>query len=168
VKYFYDTEFYEDGERIHLISIGIVAEDGRELYLENTDFDPDIVPTGHFLVDNVFPWLYNTPNVLVPKDEIAELVKEFVLAVEGPHELWAYYADYDHVVLAQLYGAMSLMPKGFPWFTLDLKQVMFMNRAMIDDQIIVNPPPVQEGVEHHALADARWNRDLYKWLEEME
>lgn len=168
MKYFYDTEFYEDGERIHLISIGIVAEDGRELYLENADFDPGIVPEGHFLVENVFPWLYDSDIYLVSKAEIARLVQLFILEAEGPHELWGYYSDYDHVVLAQLFGRMVDMPEGIPWFTLDLKQVMFMNRDMIDDQIIVNPPPVQEGVEHHALADARWNRDVHKWLEEME
>lgn len=168
MKYFYDTEFYEDGERIHLISIGIVAEDGRELYLENSDFDPGIVPEGHWIVENVFPWLYDTIGALVPKDDIAELVKEFILEGDGLHELWGYYSDYDHVVLAQLYGRMVDMPKGFPWFTLDLKQCMFMSRGMIDDQIVVNPVPVQAGVEHHALADARWNRDVYKWLEEME
>src|SRR4051812_11038169 len=32
MKYFYDTEFLEDGQTIELISIGIVAEDGREYY----------------------------------------------------------------------------------------------------------------------------------------
>ena len=32
MRYFYDTEFLEDGETIDLISIGIVAEDGREYY----------------------------------------------------------------------------------------------------------------------------------------
>ncbi len=31
MRYFLDTEFYEDGKTIDLISIGIVAEDGREL-----------------------------------------------------------------------------------------------------------------------------------------
>jgi hypothetical protein len=29
MKYFYGTEFIEDGKTIDLISIGIVAEDGR-------------------------------------------------------------------------------------------------------------------------------------------
>lgn len=32
MKYFLDTEFHEDGKTIDLISIGIVAEDGREYY----------------------------------------------------------------------------------------------------------------------------------------
>ena len=39
MKYFFDTEFIEDGKTIDLISIGIVAEDGRELYLLNYDCD---------------------------------------------------------------------------------------------------------------------------------
>lgn len=159
VKYFYDTEFYEDGERIHLISIGIVAEDGRELYLENADFDPGIVPEGHFLVENVFPWLYDSDIYLVSKAEIARLVQLFILAVEGPHELWGYYSDYDHVVLAQLFGRMIDMPEGIPWFTMDLKQEMTRLRIK-GDQV-----PAQEGVEHHALADARWNKVVYDHLQ---
>ena len=39
MKYFLDTEFIEDGKTIDLISIGIVSEDGRELYCENSDCD---------------------------------------------------------------------------------------------------------------------------------
>jgi hypothetical protein len=35
MKYWYDCEFLEDGRTIDLISIGIVAEDDRELYLVN-------------------------------------------------------------------------------------------------------------------------------------
>jgi 3' exoribonuclease, RNase T-like len=37
VKIFYDTEFIEDGRTIDLISIGMVAEDGREYYAVNRD-----------------------------------------------------------------------------------------------------------------------------------
>lgn len=39
MKYFYDTEFIEDGHTIDLISIGIVAEDGRMYYAVSTEFD---------------------------------------------------------------------------------------------------------------------------------
>src|SRR5712675_2913217 len=37
MRYFFDTEFYEDGKTIDLISIGIVAEDGREFYAVSQD-----------------------------------------------------------------------------------------------------------------------------------
>lgn len=36
-KYFLDTEFIEDGKTIDLISIGLVCEDGRTLYLQNAE-----------------------------------------------------------------------------------------------------------------------------------
>ena len=40
VRYFYDTEFIDDGRTIELISIGVAAEDGREYYAVSTEFDP--------------------------------------------------------------------------------------------------------------------------------
>ena len=39
MRYFYDTEFIENGSTIDLVSIGIVAEDGREYYAVSTDAD---------------------------------------------------------------------------------------------------------------------------------
>ena len=39
MRFFYDTEFIEDGATIELVSIGIVAEDGREYYAVSTDAD---------------------------------------------------------------------------------------------------------------------------------
>ena len=40
MQYFYDTEFIDNGRHIDLISIGIVAADGREFYSVSTEFDP--------------------------------------------------------------------------------------------------------------------------------
>ena len=40
MKFFYDTEFIEDGTTIDLISVGVVGEDGREFYAVSTEFDP--------------------------------------------------------------------------------------------------------------------------------
>lgn len=37
-RVYYDTEFLEDGATIELISIGLVADDGREYYAVNRDF----------------------------------------------------------------------------------------------------------------------------------
>jgi hypothetical protein len=45
VKYFYDCEFLEDGKTIDFISIGIVAEDGREFYAVSNEFDTRRVAT---------------------------------------------------------------------------------------------------------------------------
>jgi 3' exoribonuclease, RNase T-like len=39
VKYWIDTEFIEGPYTIDLISIGVVAEDGREFYAESNEVD---------------------------------------------------------------------------------------------------------------------------------
>ena len=49
--FYLDTEFIEDGKTIDLVSIGIVAEDGRELYLENSECDYSRAST--WVMDNV-------------------------------------------------------------------------------------------------------------------
>ena len=41
MKYFYDTEFIDNGRTIELISIGVAAEDGREYYAISTEFNPE-------------------------------------------------------------------------------------------------------------------------------
>ena len=41
MRFFYDCEFIEDGTTIELVSLGMVAEDGRELYVVSTEFDPE-------------------------------------------------------------------------------------------------------------------------------
>lgn len=151
MRYFLDTEFIEDGFMITLISIGIVAEDGRELYLESTQ-----VPwhrANDWVNQNVRPQLLNTPEVLRSEAQIAAEVVEFV--GKSP-EFWAYYADYDWVVVCQLYGRMIDLPPSWPMFCLDLKQELYLNGNM--------KPPRQEGVVHNALEDARWNKQTYDWL----
>ena len=41
MRYFYDTEFIDNGRTIELISIGVAAEDGREYYAVSTEFNPE-------------------------------------------------------------------------------------------------------------------------------
>lgn len=159
-NYFYDTEFYEDGTQIHLISIGVVCEDGRELYLQNSEFDWSIVPEDHWIQENVRPWLDDGEVFTHTREEIAEILREWVLPNDGKAYLWGYYADYDHVVISQLFGTMMNLPSHFPMYTRDLKQ-------WADDQEFrPEEYPAQDGVEHHALADAQWNQKLWKVLDE--
>jgi hypothetical protein len=53
MRYWLDTEFIDDGRAIDLISIGIVCEDGRELYLQSVEFN----------IDRASPWVRE--NVLM-------------------------------------------------------------------------------------------------------
>lgn len=54
-RYYIDTEFVDDGKTIDLISIGIVASDGRTYYTQSVAFDTH--KASDWVQDNVFPTL---------------------------------------------------------------------------------------------------------------
>jgi hypothetical protein len=150
MRIWFDTEFIEDGKTIDLISIGMVREDGLELYLENTECDH--ARASEWVKHNVLGSLQGG-DVGKNRHDIAWCVRVF--ADEKP-EFWGYYADYDWVVLCQLFGTMMDLPKGWPMYCRDVKQ-------LCDD--LGNPKLPEQGKgEHHALADARWNRKAYEFL----
>ena len=144
MRYFFDTEFYEDGTTIDLISIGIAAEDGRTFYAVAAD-GWDEANANEWVRENVLPHLGDQPRLT--RADIAKAILEF--AGDSP-EWWGYYADYDWVVLCQLYGRMVDLPKGWPMYCRDLNQLVGKTRL-----------PKQTSTEHHALADAVWIRDMH-------
>ena len=145
MKYFYDTEFLEDGKTIELISIGIVAEDGREYYAISLDMPYDRISQDAWLMENVVAHLGHGRSI--PKTQIRDEVAAFLHSEDEDVELWADYAAYDHVVLAQLFGKMIDLPRWVPMFTHDFQQHL---------RIHENPSlPAQADGLHNALADAR-------------
>lgn len=180
MKYFYDCEFYEDGSTIDLISIGIVAEDGRELYACSTDAQlhrvspwvrenvlPKLPPysserwmTRSVIRDEIIMFTGDMPEGYPPSIALRDFVNpSFHYKLDGLDEdmqLWGYYSDYDHICLCQLFGKMMQLPEHFPKYTLDLKQL----------SVSLGSPkhPPNPADEHNALDDARWNRDLYSFL----
>ena len=247
MKYFLDTEFLEGTQKkwfgetkptIDLISIGIVAEDGREYYAISKDFNLkeawnryDLVKYGfrdcgmtpiykkvYWIRENVLKPIfielrakeveeYNIAkriNVILDfptysfcfkefkrlikkygktNKQIAEEIKDFIENPPGIYQqitldenkFYGYYADYDWVVFCWLFGKMIDLPKGFPMYCIDLKQMMdevikkpviggtiFGYRNITDLKNDSNYP--KQTNEHNALADARWNYELYKFL----
>jgi hypothetical protein len=147
MKHFIDSEFIEDGKTIDLISIGLVDETGDELYLISSEFDES--KASDWVRENVLSKLASRLDVQrYPKKQIAEMVRGFLLMNDTPPEIWGYYADYDWVLLAQLFGRMIDLPKGMPFWCRDLKQLA------TDLHVELPQPAAHE--EHHALADARW------------
>ncbi len=151
MKYFLDTEFSERGSKfpVQLISIGIVAEDGREFYAHSADYDA--AGCNDWVKANVLPHVQAEPPMSLWS--IAESVKLFV--GDDKPEFWGYYADYDWVVFCQMFGTMLDLPEGWPMYCRDLKQ-----RA---DEMYLRIPQQTEG-EHNALNDARWNKFAYELL----
>ena len=296
MKYFFDTEFLEGTQErplilksrlghwmigkqkptIDLISIGIVAEDGREYYAISKDFNLKEAWNRHDVVidemsgdmRNKYPkgrkmkvyWLRE--NVLKPiwrelffkadscsglsnkqteafyqevnageydkyftyesiknlldrfgktNKEIALEVKRFccnddllialgkskrsICSTENQEpfsknpEFYAYYADYDWVVFCWLFGKMMDLPKGFPMYCKDLKQMLdekvsiayshlrnsndkgkLSNEFSFEKKLSIcqnsDNYPKQEN-EHDALADARWNKRLFDFLQKI-
>lgn len=152
MRYFYDTEFIEDGRTIELISIGVVAEDGREYYAVSTEFDPG--RAGRWVRTHVLPKL---PSPSSPRwrsrSQIRADLEEFLrMGGDEPIELWAWIGAYDHVVLCQLWGTMPALPQAIPRFTRELRQ-LWEDRG--------SPPlPARSEGAHDALVDARdqWRR----------
>ncbi|TVT34380.1 polyadenylate-specific 3'-exoribonuclease AS, partial [Amycolatopsis rhizosphaerae] len=121
MRFFYDTEFIEDGVTIDLVSIGVVDERGREFYAVSTDFDP--AKAGPWVRENVLDKLPSPADkAWRSRSQIRADLLEFFGKPSGGIELWAWYAAYDHVALAQLWGAMPDLPRQLPRFTRDLRQ----------------------------------------------
>jgi len=86
---------------------------------------------------------------------------EWLQYLKAPFEpsFYGYYCDYDWVVLCQLFGRMIDLPKGFPMYCLDLKQMMYERNLSKEWKQRVCPDPVGE---HDALVDAKWNKQLHE------
>lgn len=169
----YDTEFIEDGSTIDLISIGMVDDAGREFYAVNRDAPWKRISQHPWLPDNVVPHLprlHGDARMQAPrrnyceidwthpdirsKERIRDGVKRFLLKEHAPvTELWADYAAYDHVALAQLFGTMMDLPDGAPMFTHELQQLW--------EQAGRPEKPANSG-EHNALDDARYGMALWR------
>lgn len=182
----YDLEFLEDGHTIELISIGMVCDDGREYYAVNSEAPWEKIRENDWLIRNVLPSLpitgrtsldsYLASGNTYPKGSllmvgadgkdtrvkphwvIANEVRDFIRATGPDVELWANYGAYDHVALAQLWGPMIALPDGVPMFTHDIQQEARRQGIGWDDL------PKQETGEHNALADARHNQTIRRWL----
>lgn len=168
MRYYIDTEFIENGKTIDLISIGVVAEDGREFYAQNLACQFD---NAHdWVKTNVLPCLsgFNSemkrPHLDLDGDPegpwytrkaIAEEVIAFCdPARYGKPEFWGYYSAYDHVALCQIFGTMMELPQGWPMLTYDLRQ--FLDAKGL--QGVTQP----DDMPHHALGDARWIAETHQ------
>ena len=174
MKYFLDTEFIEQPGFMQLISIGIVAEDGRTFYAENMSFDER--EASEWVRENVLSKLrwwtkrggcsqaFWRMDKLGSREEKTEVfgtitaIKDVLLRFfnrDDNFEFWGYYSDYDWVNFSWIFGRMIDLPRGFPKYCRDLKQLLDESGK---EKI---PDPTNE---HNALADALWNKRLYEYL----
>lgn len=151
MKYFYDTEFLDTGNDVHLISIGIVAEDGREYYAVNRDMPGRLIECEPWITENVMSQLPHNGK-WIPPHRIRDEVYAFLTADPHP-ELWAWFAAYDHLVLSQLWGRMIDVPAPIPQFTNDV-------RSLVNWTGVTRLPSQVSGA-HDALQGARHVKTMY-------
>lgn len=167
-RYYLDTEFIEKPGRITLISIAIVDDFDNEYYSLSNEYD--FHQASDWVKENVIAPIYErylktSPSEVQPIETFHEVygvsnktiateILEFINETKGDGEIefWAYYADYDWVVLCWLFGIMVDLPSGWPMFCMDL------NQSMTERGVEKLPEPVGA---HDALVDAQWNKKQY-------
>ncbi len=103
MKIYFDAEFLEDGKTIDLISIGMVREDGEELYCINKDCDWKRIYNDEWLYKNVVPHLDKPgTEAWLSKNDIAKKMLKFTSGINP--EFWAWYcvAPQTRVLTSQL------------------------------------------------------------------
>lgn len=148
-RVYYDTEFLESS--LSLISIGMVADSGEELYLENIEAPWNDIIAHDWMRLNVVPHL--SWKDAVTEYELTRYVMEF-LAQFTSIELWAWYGAYDHVLLTKLLGGFD--SKLIPHYTHDLRQEYDFLGVDPDSHVPdISFRGIRQTREHHALYDAK-------------
>jgi hypothetical protein len=105
-------------------------------------------------------------------------------------QFYAYYASYDWVMIGQIFGKMLNITKTdrcLPMYCRDLKQMLdetlektspsdyfeHFHKEVVTLQeklkVVKGRPDYPQQVnEHHALADARWNMELYNFIKKLQ
>lgn len=167
--YFIDTEFDQEdlSREVELISLALVAENGSEFYAINKEYDQN--RASPWLKEHVLPVLWSVNDygmgpgddisfggIFCTRDEMRAHAAEFLVRDPEP-VFWGYYADYDWYLFTRLWGFMN-MPEEFPKLCMELRQwEMHLGCPQFG-----RPEPLTP--EHNALADARWNKQLYEYI----
>lgn len=156
MRYFLDTEFYDDGKSLELISIGIVNQFDDTYYAINSDFEES-----HFdpwLTKNVKKYFPERSDpVWKPKSQIRDEIKSFI-TVPFP-QFWCDFGSWDWVIFCHIFGKMLDVPEGYPNHCLDVQQWRIQSK--------LKHFPIVNTSKHHALADAKECKAKYDFLERL-
>jgi len=158
--YHLDTEFFETPYNTELISIGIVADDGRKYYAENSMADLRLAKRNEWMVENVLAKL-DAPTKTLP-NQIVQEIKRFVGNDKQP-VFMADYASYDWYLFCRLFGGMMKLPSGWPMYVLDLAQIIdyHLPKGVVFPDALRSWPN-----EHHALADAVGQKAKFDYVKQ--
>lgn len=177
--YAFDTEFNDTGTDFELISIGIVAANGREYYAQDPNFNwgSNVDKDKFWLRENVKPGLKSCGNGLSddhvrweltgrpcsyldcpwrgPK-RMAQEVAVFTQYDNTP-EFWGFFVSWDWIILCRLYGRVLFdIPGVWPNRANDIAQLASDHNLNIQRD---------SSYTHNSLDDARWTMREYQRLQ---
>jgi hypothetical protein len=158
-KLFFDTEFTGLHQNTTLVSIGIVAEDGRELYHHLSDYDYGQID--NWLRKNVLANLGSAPPIRTI--QLREIIEFFITPYERV-ELWGDCQSWDWVLFVNLWGHAFGVPEKIYYIPFDISTLMAakgidpdINREEFSG-LVGNPQ------KHNALWDAKVIKACYEKL----
>lgn len=185
---FIDFEFTGLHQNTKPISLGIVAEDGREFYAEFADVD--LTNLDDWLVENVVAnTLYlrlDNKRISMPQNHYVGTTREVLLYLVpwlrqfDYIEIWGDCMAYDWVLFCELFGGALNLPKNIYYIPFDICTAL--KDCNIDPDIDRNAFAAEGSLSrdnrcivlgksissHNALVDARVTRDCYHRIQELK
>lgn len=182
LKLFFDTEFTGLRKNTTLVSIGIVAEDGKKFYAEFTDFDEK--QCDQWIEDNVLKHLILSGNdnlaarlgednhttvVLGCKDDIKNELSDWLSQFDSV-QFVSDVCHYDFVLLIDIFGMAFDLPNNVSASCHDINQDIakhygISEREAFDksrEEIVAELcGETISGVKHNALYDAEVIKAIY-------
>ncbi len=174
MRVFFDTEFTGLHQNTTLISLGMIAEDGRIFHAEFTDYDRSQIDD--WLKENVLAHLrlgdkerYSITNhlpghnleVVGRKSRISRALKGWLNQFDPVVEMWSDCLAYDWVLFCELFGgALGDFPKNVYYIPFDIC-TLFKVKGIDPDISRLEYSGIDEP-QHNALADAKMIRACYR------
>ena len=165
MRVFFDTEFTGLHQKTTLISMGLVAENGREFYAEFTDYNRTQVDS--WLQSNVIDKLFLNANFskgdarkgqqffIKGDNHIVRHWLKIWFNTFDQIEMWSDCLAYDWVLFCDLFGGALSIPKNIYYIPFDLSTLL--KTSGVDPDInredFAGLP--DEGRKHTALWDAK-------------
>lgn len=178
MKVFLDTEFTALKQQAALISLALVAQDGREFYAEISDYKSSEV--SDWSREHVIPKLYiNAPIATTQNNALTLIYGDRSLVRDALQtwiqsfnqiEIWADVLAYDWVLFCELFGGALHIPENIFYAPFDLA-TLFKIKGFIEprnhyerDVKRYEFAGADESKQHHALEDARVEKTCFNKL----
>lgn len=158
MKIFFDTEFTGLKQDAELLSIGIIAEDGRTFYAEKANAKD--LNVDDWIKDNVIAH-FTGQGEFEKVEDLQERIEYFLKPYKSV-EVWSDCLAYDWVLFNNIWGHAFNIPKKIYYIPFDICTLMKIRG--VDPDISREEFSGIKGSKHNALHDARAIKACYEKL----